>query len=189
MLCCIQMEKCHVLKKLSTTMEIQVYWKLKESVKPNVSFEKRDRTLNDKPCYFFIFSPPVHVAQWAYMRHFLSVCPSLCTLELTMGHKKEHQKKRYKGNLIHSRPTLTNWNKMVTESQSHILRECETLLQNETSKITEAAITTEDTDTLKETATKIEETMRRLIADPPGTTPAAGAPADLGRGNPSPQPQ
>ncbi len=70
-----------------------------------------------------------------------------------------------------------------TESQSHILRECETLHQNETSKITEAAITTEDTDTLKETATKIEETMRRLIAEPPGTTPAAGAPADLGRGD------
>ena len=79
--------------------------------------------------------------------------------------------------------------KKQTESQSHILRECESLHQNETSKITEAAITTEDTDTLKETATKIEEIMRRLIADPPGTTPAAGAPADLGRGNAPPQPQ
>ncbi len=76
-----------------------------------------------------------------------------------------------------------------TESQSHILRECETLHQNETSKITEAAITTEDTDTVKETATKIGEIMRRLIAEPPGTTPAVGAPADLGRGIAPPQPQ
>ncbi len=76
-----------------------------------------------------------------------------------------------------------------TENQSHILREYQTLHQNETSKITEADITTEDTDTLKETATKIEEIMRRLIADPPGTIPAAGAPADLGRGNAPPQPQ
>ena len=76
-----------------------------------------------------------------------------------------------------------------TESQSHIRRECETLHQNETSKITEAAITTEDIDTLKETATKIEEIMRHLIADPPGTTPAAGTPADLGRGDAPPQPQ
>ena len=49
-----------------------------------------------------------------------------------------------------------------------------------TSKITEAEITTEDTNTLKETATKIEEIMRRLIADRPGTAQAAGAPADLG---------
>ena len=76
-----------------------------------------------------------------------------------------------------------------TESQPHILRECQTLHQNETSKITEADITTEDTDTLKETAMKIEEIMRRLIADPPGTIPAAGTPADLGRGNAPPQPQ
>ena len=57
------------------------------------------------------------------------------------------------------------------------------------SEITEAAITTEDTDTLKQTATKIEEIMRRLIAEPPGTTPAAGTPADLGRGIAPPQPQ
>ncbi len=68
------------------------------------------------------------------------------------------------------------------ESQSHILRECQTLHQNQTSKITEAEITTEDINTLKETATKIEEIMRRLIADPPGTASAAGAPADLGIG-------
>ena len=76
-----------------------------------------------------------------------------------------------------------------TESQSHILRECETLHQNETSKITEAAITTEDTDTLKEMATKIEEIMRRLIAKLPETTPAAGTPAELRKGIAPPQPQ
>ncbi len=34
-----------------------------------------------------------------------------------------------------------------TESQTHILRECQTLHQNKTSKITEADMTTEDTDT------------------------------------------
>ncbi len=44
-------------------------------------------------------------------------------------------------------------------------------------------------DTLKETATIIKETKRRLTADPPGNTPAAGAPADLGRGDAPPQPQ
>ena len=48
---------------------------------------------------------------------------------------------------------------------------------------------TEDTDILKEMATKIEEIMRPLIADPPGTTPAADSPADLGRGDVPPQPQ
>ncbi len=61
---------------------------------------------------------------------------------------KENYKKKYKTDM------KCRACGQQTESQMHTARECQTLHQNETNKITEADATTKGTETVKETTTK-----------------------------------
>ncbi len=95
---------------------------------------------------------------------------------------KENYKKKY-GNDLRCRACGQE-----TENQLHVLTECQVLHQDNTNRITEADIFTEDPQKLKETATKIDKIMRLINADLPEPNPG-GAPADLGEGVAPPQPQ
>ena len=70
---------------------------------------------------------------------------------------------KFKGNYKNGYPDLKcRMCKMSEETQSHILEECNVLHQNEASKVTKPQLFTEDTGTLREIASKIENILTKI---------------------------